>query len=236
MNNIKLITFDLDDTFWDIGPVIIKAEKETRAWLHEKVGEIQWGSMSDFLEYRKELIEKDPSLEWDISLLRREIYNKKLKGIVSDENERKNIIDEAYKMFLEKRHAVTFYDGVYDSIKKLSSSYSLGVLTNGNADIFKFEIGQFFNFSINSKDVKDNKPNMPHFTKAIEEHGSISFKEVLHIGDHQINDVYGAQQLGIKPIWFNRKNDEWKLDTDQPETLYNWEDSVDLIEKINESK
>ena len=70
----------------------------------------------------------------------------------------------------------------------------------------------------------------------MEEHGNISFKEVLHIGDHQINDVYGAQQLGIKAIWFNRKNDEWKLDTDQPETLYNWEDSVDLIEKINESK
>ena len=36
MRNIKLITFDLDDTFWDIGPPIIKAEKETRHWLNEK--------------------------------------------------------------------------------------------------------------------------------------------------------------------------------------------------------
>ena len=28
--SIKVITFDLDDTFWDITPVIIKAEVETR--------------------------------------------------------------------------------------------------------------------------------------------------------------------------------------------------------------
>ena len=37
----KLITFDLDDTFWDIAPVIIKAEKDTRAWLRKTVGEIE---------------------------------------------------------------------------------------------------------------------------------------------------------------------------------------------------
>ena len=78
MKNIKLITFDLDDTFWDIKPVIIKAEKETREWIHNQVGKIDWGSMSDFLGYRKELIEDDASLEWDISLLRRKIYEKKL--------------------------------------------------------------------------------------------------------------------------------------------------------------
>ena len=76
MKNIKLITFDLDDTFWDIKPVIIKAEKETREWIHNQVGEIDWGSMSDFLGYRKELIEEDASLEWDISLLRKKIYEK----------------------------------------------------------------------------------------------------------------------------------------------------------------
>ena len=59
---------------------------------------------------------------------------------------------------------------------------------------------------------------------------------MLHIGDHQTNDVYGAHQLGIKTIWFNRKNDDWTLDMTQPETLYNWKDSIDLIENINEPK
>ena len=41
MSKVQLITFDLDDTFWDIGPVIINAEMTTRKWLEEKVGEIE---------------------------------------------------------------------------------------------------------------------------------------------------------------------------------------------------
>jgi putative hydrolase of the HAD superfamily len=36
MQKIKLITFDLDDTFWDIGPVIINAELSTRKWLEKR--------------------------------------------------------------------------------------------------------------------------------------------------------------------------------------------------------
>ena len=58
MQKIKLITFDLDDTFWDIGPVIINAELSTRKWLEEKVGEVDWGNMESFLALRKELAEK----------------------------------------------------------------------------------------------------------------------------------------------------------------------------------
>ena len=146
----KLITFDLDDTFWDIAPVIIKAERDTRQWLHKEVGEIEWGSMSDFLGIREELIKTIPSLEWDISLLRKEIYKQKLKDLIPDESERDHMINKAYSMFLEKRHEVTFYEGVYDAIKSLASKYHLGILTNGNADIYKYDIGKYFDFSKNS--------------------------------------------------------------------------------------
>ena len=38
MPKIELITFDLDDTFWDIKTVIIAAEKNYRQWLEAKVG------------------------------------------------------------------------------------------------------------------------------------------------------------------------------------------------------
>ena len=119
----KLITFDLDDTFWDIAPVIIKAEKDTRAWLRKTVGEIEWGSMSDFMGIREDLIKVMPSLEWDIGLLSKEIYKQKLENIVPNESERNELINTAYSMFLEKRHEVIFYDGVYDAMEKLSKKY-----------------------------------------------------------------------------------------------------------------
>ena len=106
MNDIKLITFDLDDTFWDIEPVIVKAEMETRRWLEERVGIVEWGSMTDLLSIRKELISKNPILEWDISLLRKEIYRDKLKNIITDDLEREEVVEESYKIFIDKRHAV----------------------------------------------------------------------------------------------------------------------------------
>jgi putative hydrolase of the HAD superfamily len=230
----KLITFDLDDTFWDIAPVIIKAEKDTRAWLRKTVGEIEWGSMSDFMGIREDLIKVMPSLEWDIGLLRKEIYKQKLKNIVPNESERNELINTAYSMFLEKRHEVIFYDGVYDAIEKLSKKYYLGILTNGNADIFKYDIGRFFNFSISSFDVQDNKPNKPHFESAKNKYENISYEEIIHIGDHQINDVYGAYQLGMKAIWFNNMNNEWDQSFDKPDEFSHWNDCTKLIEEIDE--
>jgi len=59
MKKIKLITFDLDDTFWDINPVIISAERSTREFLEGYIGKQEWGSMSDFLIFRKKLIKTD---------------------------------------------------------------------------------------------------------------------------------------------------------------------------------
>ena len=230
----KLITFDLDDTFWDIAPVIIKAEKDTRAWLQKTVGEIEWGSMSDFMGIREDLIKVMPSLEWDIGLLRKEIYKQKLKNIVPNESERNELINTAYSMFLEKRHEVIFYDGVYDTIEKLSKKYHLGILTNGNADIFKYDIGRFFDFSISSFDVQDNKPNKPHFESAKNKYENIFYEEIIHIGDHQINDVYGAYQLGMKAIWFNNMNNEWDQSFDKPDELSHWNDCTKLIEEIDE--
>ena len=61
----------------------------------------------------------------------------------------------------------------------------------------------------------------------------VTFDEIIHIGDHQINDVFGAHDLGIKPIWFNNKNDEWSQSFDKPDEFSNWNDCSKLIEEID---
>ena len=150
MRNIKLITFDLDDTFWDIGPPIIKAEKETRHWLSEKVPGINWGDFNDFIDLRNQLVRQNSSLEWDISELRKEFYKHKLKELLDDSAKVNDLVKQAYKIFIEKRHDLKLYDGLVDCIKSLSKRFTLGILTNGNADINNFSIGKNFSFSISS--------------------------------------------------------------------------------------
>jgi putative hydrolase of the HAD superfamily len=230
MKKIKLITFDLDDTFWDIGPVIINAELSTRKWLEKKVGAVEWGDMESFLALRKDLAEKDESFYWDLGKLRREIFRVKLAPITSNEKELNSLVDESFKYFLDKRHEIIFYDGVINALKDLSTRYQLGVLTNGNADINRLNIGEYFKFSVSSVDVKSNKPDRGHFQKALDLSG-FSADEVIHIGDHQINDVVGALNLGMKAIWFNKNGATWEQESPQPKEISDW-NNYKLIEEI----
>ena len=50
---LKLITFDLDDTLWDVRPTLINAEKKTREFIETKLGKLEWGSWEEFKEIRK---------------------------------------------------------------------------------------------------------------------------------------------------------------------------------------
>ena len=64
---------------WDNGPTITNAEIQTRKWIEERVGEVEWGNFEDFIELRNVLIKSDPSIAWDISKLRKEIFKIKIK-------------------------------------------------------------------------------------------------------------------------------------------------------------
>ena len=225
---IKLITFDLDDTLWDNYPTIIKAERETRKWIEREVGKIEWGDFNDFLSLRDQLIKDDKSIAWDISKLRKEIFRKKLSHVTS-EKYRDNIVDKAFEIFISKRHDVKFFDGVKNAIRDLSKKYILGVLTNGNANIYKFDIGECFEFSISSLEAKDSKPNRAHFDMALTKVKDITFDSMLHIGDHQINDMYAANKLGIDCLWFNINNG-WEQRFEKPDEFSDWNKLLRVIE------
>ena len=220
-NQIKMITFDLDDTLWDNVPTITRAEIDTRKWIEERVGKVSWGDFNDFLNLRENLIKEDPSIAWDISKLRKEIFRKKLKHI-NPSALRNEIVNEAFKIFMEKRHEIILFDGVADALKALSKKYILGVLTNGNADVYKFEIGKYFRFAISSFEAKDSKPNRSHFDVAVKKVNDVSFDEILHIGDHQVNDILFAHKLGIDTLWFNNNNNEWVQDFEKPDEFASW--------------
>lgn len=234
-NEIQMITFDLDDTLWDNKPTIINAEIKTRKWIEDRVGAIEWGDLNDFLQLRETLIKKDKSIAWDISKLRIEIFKEKIKGLVSTDDITK-LAEDAFAYFLKKRHEIELFPGVEDALKVLSENYMLGVLTNGNADIYKLSIGKYFEFSISSFEAQDSKPSKSHFELAKSRLPNLKYSEMLHIGDHQINDIFGAHSLGIKALWFNNKKARWEQDFEKPDQFYNWYSLAKIIEEKYESR
>ena len=225
---ISMITFDLDDTLWDNVPTITRAEIETRKWIENKVGKIEWGDLNDFLDLREKLIKEDESIKWDISKLRKEIFRKKLAHVAPTKH-RDKIVEDAFAVFISRRHEVKLFDGVETALKKLSKNYVLGALTNGNADIFRFNIGKYFSFSVSSLEAKNSKPNRAHFDKAIEIMKNIKFDKILHIGDHQVNDILAAYDLGIESLWFNNNKSIWNQSFPKPDEFNSWERLPEIV-------
>ena len=232
---IKMITFDLDDTLWDNKPTITNAEIKTREWIEAKVGPIDWGDFNDFLLLRENLISKDKSIAWDISKLRIEIFKEKMKGLAST-HDIKKLSEDAFSFFLKKRHEIELFPGVEDALRILSETYTLGVLTNGNANIYKLSIGKYFEFSISSLEAKDSKPNKSHFELAKSHLPNLEYNEMLHIGDHQINDIFGAHAIGIEVLWFNNTKALWEQDFEKPDQFYDWKSLGKIIEEKYESR
>ena len=227
---IKAITFDLDDTFWDVKPVLINAEMKTRKFIEDSIGPLEWGSWEDFKLIRERLIVEDASYEFDVGKLRKKLLLMKIQEQISDPETANELSEKAFQLFFKERNKVEFFPYVLDEIEKLAQIYELGCLTNGNADIEMIGIGKFFKFNISSKDVNANKPNKNHFQKAVELLG-ISKEEILHIGDHKINDMLGAISYGVKALWFNPDKEDWDLDNiKKPSEFNSWHG---VTEKIN---
>ncbi len=58
-NLIKVIGFDLDDTLWDVIPVIKRAEKRLSNWIISKFPEVNYGEM-EIKRARKKVLLENP--------------------------------------------------------------------------------------------------------------------------------------------------------------------------------
>ena len=104
---IKVISFDLDDTFWPIMPTILNAEKVTNKWIKENYPGV--GSLlgsKDVLEIRNKLLKKDPGLMYQLSKLR-ELSFVELGGFGGNkEKEANEMATSAFEIFYNERNNV----------------------------------------------------------------------------------------------------------------------------------
>ena len=71
---IKVITFDLDDTLWDVRPALIKAEAAQNAWLEAHYPQVLEGLDSENLKrIRQQVLTREPQLAHQISAFRQAV-------------------------------------------------------------------------------------------------------------------------------------------------------------------
>lgn len=200
---IKVITFDLDDTLWDVTPVIINAEQAVFEWLEQHAPKLTDRFNPDsFRKLKWEIYLQNKHLANQISELRTVAVEQALLQVNYSPEIAADYAKKAFKVFIDARHEVILFDTVRPMLEQLQGRYSLGVLTNGNADIGRTEISTFFDFSFSAEQLNASKPAPDHFIAAQNASGAAA-KEIVHIGDNLEHDVVAAQNAGCHAIWYN---------------------------------
>lgn len=214
---IKVLSFDLDDTLWPCYPTIENAENLLYQWLADHVPVItRHYDAAQLREKRRSLLASHAELAHDLTRLRIRSFEQLTEefGLAPD------WIQPAFEIFYEARQQVTLYDDVKPVLDELNKEFRLVSLTNGNADPVKTGVGHWFDFSLNSAGVGKLKSE-PDIYWQVQKRANIEARQMVHIGDHPLQDISGAKNAGVFAIWLNREEKQWSLESCQPDMVIN---------------
>jgi FMN hydrolase / 5-amino-6-(5-phospho-D-ribitylamino)uracil phosphatase len=200
-----VLSFDLDDTLWPVEPVMIAAEQSMWAWLRERHPELMRGQdMHTMRAVRARINAQYPERQHDMTFLR----HRTLQAMFGDHSDAERLADQAFEVFYSARNRVTFYDDVEPALKRLKARYRLFALSNGNADLQRCGLAQYFDGHVTAISAGAAKPDARIFS-ALSELANVDPSRVLHIGDDPHADVVGATQAGMQAVWVNREARAW---------------------------
>lgn len=226
MRDIRALSIDLDDTLWDIAPVIEAAETAVQALLNQNFPEVaaRFGT-AELRALRTATAERHPDIAHDFTEVRRRTYAAALTECGRDPAQ----ADSVLACFLAARNRVTLYPDVVPALSWLRSRLPLVALTNGNTDVRRLDISVHFAHVLRAREVGVLKPHRRMFQCACDALG-LEPGEVLHVGDHPVEDIAGARATGMRAVWINRRGLDWPGADPQPEAVVkDMGEVVDLI-------
>ena len=142
MKVIRAICFDLDNTLWDVWPVIVRAEQ----------------AMYEFLAQRYPRVVANMTIEMmrvgaraDVRLRIRRCVTTSLScasrrcaSTRASSATPRAMAEEAFDAFISARNQVELYEEVLPALEQLRTRYRLFTASNGNADLDKIGLAHFF--------------------------------------------------------------------------------------------
>jgi HAD superfamily hydrolase (TIGR01549 family) len=209
----RVISLDLDDTLWPVGPVIAGAETALLAWLRLHHPRAAHGHDVDTMRaLRSAVAARHPAQSHDLTFLRRRALLDQFTaaGVGAIEP-----VDDAMEVFFVARNRVQFYADVLPALTRLRAKYRLFAISNGNADLERCGIEDLFDGHITAAGAGAAKPDARIFAQLVRAAG-VAPLEVLHIGDDPLADVVGAMRAGLDAVWLNRDARPWPVEFAPP--------------------
>ncbi len=213
VSRIRAITLDLDDTLWPVWPTIHRAEAVLTGWLVQHAPAT--AALSNQPEVKKavrdEINARHADRAHDLSFLRRE----SIRSLLVQAGDPSHLAEPAFEVFFAERQRVDLFDDALPALAFWSQRCPVVALSNGNADVHRVGIGQYFHASVSAQSLGVAKPDVRIFVAGAEAAG-VAPHEVLHIGDDAHADCVGGLAAGMQVAWLNRQGEGWSHGDTRP--------------------
>ena len=202
---VRAICFDLDNTLWEIEPVLLRAERILTDWLRLRYPRIpERFSAEQVLAMRMALAVEEPHQAHDFTYLRRETLARMAEAVGYD----RKIAHAAFDAWHAARNEVTPFIETLPALERLKAQFRLATLSNGNADLARIGLAHHFEISLHAGALGFAKPD-PRAYAALAEALTLQPEEILFVGDEPHADVMGPRASGMKAVWVNRLGVAW---------------------------
>jgi putative hydrolase of the HAD superfamily len=193
------VTFDGDDTLWELAPVIEAALRSSCDLLarHFPDTPVTPDDLSaDRLAVHAELPEGTPMRAYRRAAYRRRVD---LLGGGSEA-----LVDELSEHFHVLRSSlIEPYPDALAALDRLAPHALLGLISNGNADVEQTAFAGRFALRLHAHVDGPLKPETAMFDLALARTG-VAASAAVHVGDSLLHDVAGARAAGWRSVWLNR--------------------------------
>ena len=199
---IRAMTFDLDDTLYDNGDVILTTVRKTHQALQQWHPALAGVTVSDYEAARDRVKREEPEAVHDVTLWREKaLFRVMLKAGLPHETCHQGV-SEVMSVFARWRSDVEMPDATHRTLGYLAERIPLVAITNGNAEPEKMGIAGYFRFILRAGPDGRAKPAQDMYRLAAERL-QLPAAEILHIGDDLTTDVAGAIANGFQSCWIN---------------------------------
>lgn len=245
---LHLITFDLDDTIFPIGPVVAEANDamilrlQTFGYTDASNDEIVAASK----RIRTELREAGEELTY--SDLRKQSIRREIMRLTNLQHHQveDSVVEDVFDSWLSTRHASAdkyLFPGCIDALDAVRQQHPdaiIGAITNGRGNpLYMPSVKSFFNFCVSGEDegvFPKRKPDKGIYEAALGTFFNLSEESLeslnwIHVGDDLANDVGAAAMAGAKSIWLCVEEEE----SDLPSWSTATKEELESRAKLNDS-
>ena len=215
MRDVRALILDLDNTLWDVGPVILRAEHAMYDFLRRRYPRVvERHGLDSMRDVRARMALEHPQMRHDFTWLRTEALRFHAREAGYDES----MAEAAFAVFFAARNEVVLYDDVLPTLHVLSGRLRLFAISNGNADLRRIGLDHWFERCLGAREAGTLKPD-PRIFEVLLRDAGLGPEAAVHVGDDPVADVEGARRAGLRPLWLNRSGAPWPVASPAPESI-----------------